>query len=59
MEACGGNGGTARALLTVALDGDGWSASHSDRFVQGKIAPENYWRVGWVGYKACLASWEK
>jgi len=35
-----GNGGTALALLTSTLDRDGWSASHSDRFAQGKIVPE-------------------
>jgi len=36
--------------LTLALDGDEWSASHTCRFVSRERVPGAHWIGGWVSH---------
>jgi hypothetical protein len=48
-----GSGVTApHAFLTLALDGDEWSASHPEHFTPKERAPSTHWIGGWVGPRA-------
>lgn len=49
-----GSGGITPTFLTLASDGGGWSASHSDRVTPGEIAPGTYGIGGWAGPGAGL-----
>jgi hypothetical protein len=42
------------AFLTLALDGDEWSASRPGRFTPRERAPGTHWIGGWVGPRAIL-----
>jgi hypothetical protein len=44
-----GIGGLAPRILTSALDGSEWSASHTGRFIPKEKAPGTHWIGGWVG----------
>jgi hypothetical protein len=47
-------GGIAPTFLTLALDGDEWSASRPGLFTSGEIAPDTNWIGSWVGPRVVL-----
>jgi len=55
MRTYWGSGGIApRILLTLALDGGEWSASHTDRYTPRERALGTHWLRGWMGPTAGL-----
>jgi hypothetical protein len=48
-----------RSMLTSALVGGVWSASHPGHFTLGETAPGTHWIGGWVGRRAGLDDVEK
>jgi uncharacterized membrane protein YsdA (DUF1294 family) len=59
MKACGWSGGIAPPFLTLALDGDEWSASRSGHFIPEERSPVTNCIGGWVGARAGLDAVEK
>jgi len=43
-----------QALLTSALDGGEWSASHPGCFTPGERTSGTHWIRGWVGLRVSL-----
>jgi hypothetical protein len=54
MKAYWGSGDIVPRILTSALHGGEWSASHSGRFTPRERAPDTHWIGGWVGPRAGL-----
>jgi hypothetical protein len=54
-----GSGGIAPPFLTLALDGDEWSAPRPGRFTPGERSPGNHWIGGCVGSRASVDAVEK
>jgi hypothetical protein len=50
----GGGGNKLHAFLTLALDGDEWSASRPSSFTHRERAPDTHWIEGWVGSRVVL-----
>jgi hypothetical protein len=44
----------APRILTLALDGGKWSASHHNCFTPREIAPSTHWIGDWVGLRVGL-----
>jgi hypothetical protein len=54
MKAYEGSEGIAPLIVTSALDGGEWSASHPGRFAPRETVPGNHWIGGWAGPRAVL-----
>jgi len=56
VKAYWGSGGVATRIVTSALDGGEWSASHSGRFIPREGTPGTHWTGDWVGPRADLGA---
>jgi hypothetical protein len=54
MKTYGGVELELHALLTLAVDGDEWSASRPDHFTPRERVPGVHWIGDWVGHRAGL-----